>query len=97
MERVFKRRSDQEWWHWRPECGMWLAVPMWKARGKTIVYMTLAELRPNTHRLCPGCTALDKRIRTRSWKYFTPVVPVRPGTVTSSGSNVIPYNPWGVS
>jgi hypothetical protein len=100
MERLFKRRSDQQWWHWRPDCEMWLAVPMWKERGKIIVYETLDAARPTTEGLCPGCKALDARIRTRSYPYFTPKVEVRPGFKPSAladpNQKYVVYNPWGV-
>ena len=92
LSRVFKRCQDDPkgWWHWRDDCNLWLAIPMWKRRGKVIVYLTLIGLRPTTYRLCPGCLALDARIRTKDFPFWgPPVTTVRQFPVST-------YNPWGI-
>ena len=66
--RLFKRRSDQFWWHWRPDCLLWQSVPMWKLKGKIIIYTTVTG-RPSNFILCPGCHAIDNRVRTRDYGY----------------------------
>jgi hypothetical protein len=65
ISRIFRRCTDEPWWHWRTDCIMFKTAWSKKRRGKTFVYLTLDHgSRPTTHGLCPGCMSLDERIRT---------------------------------
>jgi hypothetical protein len=97
IERTFRRMTGdpKNWWHWRPECQIYKAAPMQKKRGQTFVYLVLTDgSRPTTFNLCPGCVALDERIRTKDHPYLTKkVVPVRPTSLAPNANpNANPVN-----